>query len=78
MAAGKSIGGTAIVQKINMQMENATIIKNATSLNAFGMDMIVMIFNHFLLITLINAQVIIKGIGSDLKIMHFWAKFFSH
>merc|ERR1712176_1032782 len=38
MAAERNTDGTAIVQKINMQMVNVTIIKNATSLNAFGMD----------------------------------------
>ena len=69
MAAGKSIDGTAIVQKINMQMENVTTTKNAISLNAFGMDTIVMIFNHFLLIISINVLVTIKGIGSN---FHTW------
>ena len=69
MAAGKSIDGTAIAQKINMQMENVTTTKNAISLNAFGMDTIVMIFNHFLLIISINVLVTIKGIGSN---FHTW------
>ena len=67
MAAGKSINGNAIVQKINMQTENVIIIKNATNLNAFGMDTIVMMFNHFQLIISINELVIIKGIGSNLE-----------
>ena len=65
MAAERNTDGTAIVQKINMQMENVTIIKNATSLNAFGMDTTVTIFSHFLLIISINALVIIKGNGSN-------------
>ena len=65
MAAERNTDGTVIAQKINMQMENVTTTKNAISLNAFGMDTIVMIFNHFRLIISINALVITKGIGSN-------------
>ena len=69
MAAERNTDGTAIAQKINMQTENVTTTKNAINLNAFGMDTIVMIFNHFLLIISINVLVTIKGIGSN---FHTW------
>ena len=65
MAAERNTDGTVIAQKINMQMGNVTTTKNAISLNAFGMDTIVMILNHFRLIISINVLVIIKGIGSN-------------
>ena len=71
MAAERNTDGTVIAQKINMQMENVTTTKNAISLNAFGMDTIVMILNHFRLIISINVLVIIKGIGSN---FHTWVE----
>ena len=50
-------------QKKIWEMASAIITVNVTSLNAFGMDMTVMIPRHFLRIILINARVIIKGTG---------------
>ena len=67
MVQEKSININANVQRKKWAMENAIIILHAISLNAFGMDTTVMIYFHFLLITLINALVIIKGIGSKCK-----------
>ena len=51
------------VQKKRWEMANAIIIRHAINSNAFGMDMIVTIYHHYLLIILINEQVIIKGNG---------------
>ena len=51
------------VQKKTWEMASAITTVNVTSLNAFGMDMTVMIPCRFLRIILINAQATTKGNG---------------
>ena len=60
----ESIDGSVIAEKTSMLMVSVTIFASATSLNVFGMDMIVMIYYHLITTILINALVIIKGTGS--------------